>query len=90
MPQKAPITLKGQIAALLTKATVGRRLLILDDGDIRLLLRAAIEQEGSISGFAKRHGLNRTQLNNILNGKRPVSIPLIEAMGLRKVYTGDQ
>jgi hypothetical protein len=86
MPRRTPITLKGQIAALVAKGDVGRRSLILDDSDIRLLLRAAIEQEGNISAFAKRHGLERSQLTNVLNGKRPVSGPLVEAMGLRKVY----
>jgi plasmid maintenance system antidote protein VapI len=54
------------------------------------LLEAAIEQEGSISAFAKRHGLERSQLNNMLNGKRPVSAPLVKALGLQKVYTPEQ
>jgi hypothetical protein len=88
VPQKPPITLKGQIAALLANGGLGKRLLTLDDSDVRVLLKAAIKQEGSISAFAKRHGLERSQLNNILTAKRAVSGPLIEAMGLRKVYTG--
>jgi hypothetical protein len=86
MPQ-APITLKKEITALLASGNFGSRALILDDTGVLLLLRAAIEQEGSISAFARRHGLGRTQLASMLNGKRPVSIPLVKALGLRKVYT---
>lgn len=87
---KTPITLRRQIAALLAKCDVGKRSLILDDSDILVLLRAAIEQEGNITAFAKRHGLERTQLSNMLRGKRPLSSPLIKAMGLRKVYAANQ
>ena len=50
-------------------------------------MKAAVEREGSISAFAASHCLGRTVLNNILNGKRPVSRPLVEALGLRWVYT---
>ena len=51
----------------------GNRGLILDDKDVLLLLRAAVEREGSISSFAKRHGIDRSYLSNMLSGKRPVS-----------------
>jgi hypothetical protein len=87
---KTPITLKGQIAALLAKGDLGKPSLIFDDNDILSLLRAAIEQEGNISAFARRHGIERSQIANMLNGRRSVSIPLIKAMGLRKVYAVDQ
>ena len=80
--RKIPITLKGQIAALLASGNGGSLGLILDDNE----LKAAIEREGSISAFAKRHGLERTQLTKELHGKRPLSAPLIKAMGLQKVY----
>ncbi len=59
---KTPITLKGEIAALLASGNVGSRALILDDNDVVLLLKAAIEQKGSISAFAERHRLERSQL----------------------------
>ena len=87
MVGKTPITLKREITALLASGNVGSHAFLLDDRDVVLLLKAAINQEGSISAFAKRHGLERSQLNNILNGKRPVSNPLVKALGLRKVYT---
>jgi DNA-binding phage protein len=65
----------------------GSRGLILDDKDVLFLLRVAIEREGSISRFAKRHGLDRSNLSNMLSGKRSASGPLVKALGLRKVYT---
>jgi DNA-binding phage protein len=52
-----------------------------------LLLKAAVEKEGSISAFAKRHGLERTNLSNMLSGKRPVSSSLVKVLGLRNVFT---
>jgi hypothetical protein len=87
MPGTTSITLKKEIAELLTSGNVGNRALILDDKDVLRLLRAAIEREGSISAFARRHGLERSQLNYMLIGKRSVSGPLVKALGLRKVYT---
>ena len=85
VPRKTPITLKGEAAALLTSGKVGSLGLILDDKDVVLLLKAAVEQEVSVSAFAKRHGLERTNLNNMLNGKRPVTSSLVKAMGLQRV-----
>jgi hypothetical protein len=84
---RVPITLKAEIAALLEYSNVGTRGLFLDDKDVIQLLKSAIEREGSISAFARRYGLDRVLLNNILNGKRAVSRPLVEALGLRRVYT---
>ena len=84
MSRKVPITLKREITALLASGNVGNLALVLDDNDILFLLKAATAQEGSISAFAKRHGLERTYLTNTLNGKRPVSLPLVKALGFRR------
>jgi hypothetical protein len=89
MSEKTAITLKKEIAGLLTSRNVGNGALILEDKDVLLLLRAAIKHEGSISAFARRHRLERSHVTNMLNGKRPVSGLLVKAMGLRKVYTPD-
>jgi DNA-binding phage protein len=89
MPRKDPITLKREITELLASGNFGSHALILDDKDVRVLLRAAIEREGSISAFARRHGLERSQLNNMLNERRPVSRPVLKALGLRKVYVAE-
>jgi molybdenum-dependent DNA-binding transcriptional regulator ModE len=42
-------------------------MLVLDDKDVVLLLKAAIEQEGSISAFARGHGIQRPYLSHVLN-----------------------
>jgi hypothetical protein len=60
--------------------------LVFDEYDVARLLRAAVEQEGGQSAFAKHHGVDRAYLNMVLNGKRPVSDSVAAAVGLRKVY----
>ena len=84
--QKTENALKAEISTLLTRDNLGSQMLALDDKDVVLLLKAAIEQEGSISAFARRHGLNRILLTQVMNRKRPVSSPLVKALGLRRVY----
>jgi DNA-binding phage protein len=61
-------------------------LLAFDDHEVVQLLRAAIAREESQTAYARRHGLERTSLNMILRGKRPVSDAVMKALGLRKVY----
>jgi hypothetical protein len=90
VPQKTHITLKAEVSALLNEGTVGSRILVLDDKEVILLLKELIKREGSITGFAKRHSIERAYLSNLLNGKRPVSGPLARALGFRKVYAPPQ
>jgi len=59
---------------------------VFNDDDVVQLLRTAIEHEGSQMAFSKRHGINRTYLNMVLNGKRPVGDAVAEALGLHRVY----
>ena len=59
---------------------------VFDDHDVLDLLRTAIEHEGSQVAFAKQHGINRTYLNMVLSGRRPVGDAVAEALGLHKVY----
>jgi len=51
-----------------------------------VLLRAAIKREGGQVAFAKHYSVNRTYLNIVLSGKRPVGDSVAEALGLHKVY----
>ena len=60
--------------------------LVLDDDDVLDLLRTAIQHEGSQIAFAKRYGINRTFLNMVLKGKRPVCAAITEALGLNRGY----
>jgi hypothetical protein len=64
----------------------GTDLCILNDDDVVDLLRASVEREGSQAAFAKRYGINRTDLSAILNGRRRVSGSIARALGLRRVY----
>jgi glucokinase len=80
-------TREADSAAWLASSNLGSHALVFDDDEVVQLLRAAVEREGSQVAFAKRHDLERTLLNQILAGKRPVSVSVVEALGLRKVYT---
>ena len=62
------------------------RTIALFSSDVVDLLRTAIEREGSQSAFAEHHHINRTYLNMVLSGKRPVGDSVAKALGLRKAY----
>jgi plasmid maintenance system antidote protein VapI len=49
----------------------------------------AIELEGNQAVFARRHGINHSNISAILNGRRSVSAPVAKALGLRKVYIAE-
>src|SRR5262249_11311956 len=66
---------------------IGRQAVIFDEDDVIRLLRTAVEREGSQTAFAKRHGIERTRVNAILSGKRPVTECVLSALGLRRTYT---
>jgi DNA-binding phage protein len=70
---------------LARETNLGRHLLFNDD-EVVQLLRAAVEREGSQVAYARRHGLERSQVNQTLTGKRPVSASVVKALGLRKIY----
>ena len=65
-------------------------LLVLNDDDVVDFLKAAVKREGNQSAFAKRHNVNRTKLNSILNGKRRISASIAKALGLRRVYVVEE
>jgi DNA invertase Pin-like site-specific DNA recombinase len=68
---------------------VGRPPFVFEDDDVVRLLKAAVEREGSQNAFARRHRVERSFLNKILKGKRPVSPTIAKALGLRQVYTAE-
>jgi DNA-binding transcriptional regulator YdaS (Cro superfamily) len=69
---------------------LGAQARVFNDNEVRHLLRAAVELAGTQVAFAKRHGLDRTHLNQVLKGKSRVSGSLLKCLGLRKAYTLDQ
>jgi hypothetical protein len=48
---------------------IGTYALTFDHDEVVQLLKAAVEREGNQVAYAKRHGLDRSHLNQILNGK---------------------
>jgi DNA-binding phage protein len=73
-------------AELARETNLGSHLLIFTDSEVLQLLRAAVEREGSQTAFARHHGIERSFLNQILNGKSPLPGAVLKALGLRKVY----
>ena len=65
----------------------GRHAVIFEEDDVIRLLKAAVEREGSQTAFARRYGIERTHLNAILSGRRPITVSVVNALGLRKTYT---
>jgi hypothetical protein len=72
--------------AIALSSGLGKTALVFDDDDVVGLLRIAIEREGGQSAFARHHGINRSQLNTILTGRRRVGHAIAELVGLRKAY----
>jgi hypothetical protein len=61
-----------------------------DEDEVIELLRAAVEHEGGQRAFANRHGLDRTYVNMVLNGRaHALRDAPVKALGLRKVYSAE-
>jgi hypothetical protein len=75
-----------QIRAFALSSGLGRSVLAFNDYEILALLAAAIKREGGQVAFAKHHSVNRTYLNMVLSGKRPMGERVAEALGLHKAY----
>jgi hypothetical protein len=63
---------------------------VFNDKEMRQLLRAAVKRAGTQVAFAKRHGVDRAHLNQVLKGRSRVSGSLLKCLGLHKSYTIDQ
>jgi DNA-binding phage protein len=50
------------------------------------LLRDAVKREGSQLAFARKTGFDRSNLNQVLAGKRPVTDSILKALKLRIVF----
>ena len=73
-------------AELARETNLGSHLLVFKDSEVLQLLRTAIGREGNQGAFARRYGINLSNLNMILNGKRHATGAVLKALGLRKVY----
>jgi hypothetical protein len=79
----------NEISAIALARGLGSTAPVFSDDEVLLLLRAAIECEGSRAEFAKRYGLDRAYLNMVLNGRRPIGNSIVKALGLRKAYVAE-
>jgi plasmid maintenance system antidote protein VapI len=59
---------------------------VLDNGDVKELLRAEIEGAGGQTAFSKKFGVPRVTLNKILHGKRGLTKRIVKLLKLRVVY----
>jgi DNA-binding transcriptional regulator YdaS (Cro superfamily) len=69
---------------------MGRRKRVFDESQVLRMLRTAVRREGSQMAFAKRHGLNRSNLNLVLSGKRPISDSVARPLGLCRLYVAGE
>jgi DNA-binding transcriptional regulator YdaS (Cro superfamily) len=58
---------------------------VLDHDDVLKLLHSRVKSAGSQAAFS-RQGVERTHLNLVLSGRRPLSPSIIDALNLRIVY----
>ena len=66
---------------------LGTQARVFNDNEVRQLLQAAVKRAGTQVAFAKRYGLDRTHLNQVLKGKSQVGGSLLKCLGLCKAYT---
>ena len=62
---------------------------ILEQKDIVQLLRFEVERAGSQRAWAKKHGLNRPNVNKVLHSAIPPTGSIIRALRLRIVVVSD-
>ena len=58
----------------------------LEQEDVLALLRKRVEKAGSQLAWSKKTGMCRPNLNNILNGRRPLRGVILPSLGLRVAY----
>ncbi len=58
---------------------------ILDEGMVLNELAAKVEKSGGQTEWARQTGVDRSTLNQVLRGKRPLTKKIIDALGLRRV-----
>jgi hypothetical protein len=57
---------------------------LLENGDVKKLLRTEIEMAGGQAAFSRKHRVSRVTLNKIMQGKRTLK-KLIKSLKLRVV-----
>jgi DNA-binding phage protein len=60
---------------------------IIEAEQVIQLLRGAVEREGNQGAFARRAGVSRSYINQVLNGNKPIPDSVLEVLKLRRVFT---
>jgi len=63
---------------------------VLEQKDIVQLLRCEVEKAGSQAARAKKHGVDRSRVNKVLQRQRAPTESIIRALGLRIVVVSDR
>jgi hypothetical protein len=58
---------------------------LLDENDVLRLLHEVVDRAGGQSAWARRSGVDRAFLNQVLRGKRPLPPTIIQALKLKKI-----
>jgi hypothetical protein len=69
----------------ITPRKFGRPGVIFEEEDVVQLLR--VEKDGSQAAWARRHNIERANVNAMLCGKKRLSSTVANALGLRRTYT---
>jgi DNA-binding phage protein len=67
-----------------------RRVRIFEPQDVISLLRSEIERTGDQGAWARNAGLDRTAINKVLKGHKPLTPSIIRALGLRIAIVSDE
>ena len=59
---------------------------LLEARDIRRLVRTEVAEAGSQSAWARKTGIPRPDINKVMQGKKPPSKKMIDALGLHVVF----
>jgi hypothetical protein len=65
---------------------LGRREQVFDEHEALILLKAAIERDGSFVAVAERSGVSRSYISHVLSGRHPLGAAIIKGLGLRRMY----
>jgi hypothetical protein len=60
--------------------------IVLSRHDVIYLLRSEVERAGGQVAWSKKLGIDRTHLNSVLNGRRPLTQSILAALNLDTVY----
>jgi len=58
----------------------------LSERDVLRMLRKAVEEAGNQSEWSRRTGIERTYLNQVLQGRKKISQRILKALKLKKIF----